>query len=61
MTVELPTGAISEIYVKGLCINMLAVFAQGRIWLPSALHELNFNNVVQGPLWRSLKLGVGKI
>lgn len=57
MTVEIPTGAISAIYVKGLCINMLGVYVQGRICLPSALHELNFNNVVQGRCWCSVEWG----
>lgn len=57
MTVEIPTGAISAIYVKGLCIHTLGVYVQGRIWLPSALHELNFNNVVQGPCWCSVEMG----
>lgn len=28
MTVEIPTGAIYAIYVKGLCINMLGVYVQ---------------------------------
>lgn len=36
------------------------VYVLGRIWLPSALHELNFNNVVQGRCWYSVELGVGK-
>lgn len=46
MTVEIPTGVISAIYVKGLCINMLGIYVQGHIWLPSALHDLNFNMLV---------------
>lgn len=60
MTVEIPTGAISAVYVKGLCINTLGVYVQGRIWLPSALHELKFNNVVQGPCWCSVEMGAGE-
>lgn len=59
MTVEIPTAAISAIYVKGLCLNMLSVYVQGHIWLPSALLELNFNNVVQGPCWCLVKGGRG--
>lgn len=35
----------------------LDAYVQGRIWLPSALHELNFNSVVQGPRWRSVEWG----
>lgn len=60
MTVEIPTGAISAVYVKGLCINMLGIqYVQGHIWLPSVLHELNFNDVEQGPCWCSVEPGGG--
>lgn len=47
MTVEFPAGAISGIYVKGLCVNMLSVYVQQHIWWLSTLHELKFNNVIQ--------------
>lgn len=60
MTVEFPAGAISGIYVKGLCVNMLDVYVQRHIWWLSSLHELKFNNVIQGPRWHPVGWGWGK-
>lgn len=60
MAVELPAGAISGIYVKGLCVNVLGVYVQRHIWLPSSLHELKFNTVVRGPRRPPGEWGWGK-
>lgn len=60
MAVELPAGAISGIYVKGLCVNMLGVHVQRHIWLPSSLHRLNLKTVVRGHAGIR-RVGVGAI
>lgn len=54
MAVELPAGAISGIYVKGLCVNMLAV----HVWLPSSLRELE--RCRTGPRWHPAGWGWGR-
>ncbi len=61
MTVELPSGPISGIVVKGVCVCLcMLVYMLRCIWLPSALHELNFNMVQGGRSGVQLNGGWGK-